>query len=312
MIYRVRHITHYEYEKPVSLSYNRAYLLPRNTTYQRCVSSSINISPSDTVGQERCDYFGNRAYFFSLERPHSELLIDISSDIRIQESKYGLEGKLNFGQGITCSQALLALQQGRDTALLDAREFVMDSPMVMSSDGLRNYAATSFYPDRPLLAAVRELNQRIHSDFTYDPESTSIATPLAEVLLKRRGVCQDFAQLAIGCLRSLGFPARYVSGYLETFPPPGQKKLVGSDASHAWFSVYIPGEGWFEFDPTNNNMPAEHHITTAWGRDYADVSPLSGVFFDGGKSQKLKVSVDVSRIETDLTQWNNTIQLTGL
>lgn len=299
MIYRVRHITHYEYEKPVTLSYNRAYLLPRNTTYQRCVSSTINIFPLDTLGREHYDYFGNRAYFFSLEQAHSELRIDISSDIRIREDKYGLEGKLNFEQGVTCSQALQALQQGNEATLLDAREFVMNSPMVIASQGLREYAAVSFTPERPLLSAVRELTQRIYNDFTYCPESTSIATPLAEVLLKKRGVCQDFAQLAIGCLRSLGFPARYISGYLETMPPPGKEKLVGSDASHAWFAAYIPGEGWFEFDPTNNNMPAEHHITTAWGRDYGDVSPLRGVFFDGGKSQKLKVSVDVSRIETD-------------
>ncbi|PKH03709.1 transglutaminase [Psychromonas sp. MB-3u-54] len=299
MIYRVRHITHYEYEKPVTLSYNRAYLLPRNTTYQHCMSSTINISPGDTAGQERYDYFGNRVYFFSLELPHNELIIDISSDIQIKEKKYGLEGKLNFDQGVTCSQALQALHQGGDAALLDAREFVLDSPMIISSAGLREYAAVSFHFKRTLLSAVRELNQRIYADFTYDPESTIIATPLAEVLLNKRGVCQDFAQLAIGCLRSLGFPARYISGYLETFPPPGQEKMLGSGASHAWFSVYIPGEGWFEFDPTNNNIPAEHHITTAWGRDYGDVSPLRGVFFDGGKNQKLNVSVDVSRIETD-------------
>lgn len=312
MIYRVRHITHYEYEKPVTLSFNRAYLLPRDTPYQRCASSTINISPSGTPGQERRDYFGNRVYFFSLERPHDELLIDISSDIHIQESKYGLEGKLNFDQGVTCSEALQALQQGNEVTLLDAREFVMDSPMIISSPELRDYASLLFAPNRTLLSAVRELTEKIFTDFTYDPESTNIATPLAEVLVKKRGVCQDFAQLAIGCLRSLGFPARYISGYLETFPPPGQKKLVGSDASHAWFSVYIPGEGWFEFDPTNNNMPAEHHITTAWGRDYGDVSPLRGIFFDGGKSQKLKVSVDVSRIEMDSSQQNSEAELVGL
>jgi len=167
--------------------------------------------------------------------------------------------------------------------------------MIKTASSLHEYARSSFASNRPLLSAVRELTERIYTDFTYDPESTSIATPLDEVLQNKRGVCQDFAHLAIGCLRSLGFPARYVSGYLETLPPPGQEKLVGSDASHAWFAVFSPGEGWFEFDPTNNNMPAEHHITTAWGRDYGDVSPLKGVFFDGGKSQKLTVSVDVSR-----------------
>lgn len=297
MIYRIRHLTHYEYEKPVTLCYNRAYLLPRDTHYQTCLNSSILITPSSIQGQQRLDYFGNKAYYFSLEQPHRELLIDVTSEIRVHDQKYARECDLNLDFGTTCGQALIVLQQSRDLEALEAREFCLDSPMIKVSPALREYARSSFNRDRPLLSAVRELTHRIYSEFTYDPESTSISTPLAEVLNNKRGVCQDFAHLAIGCLRSLGFPARYISGYLETLPPSGQQKLVGSDASHAWFSVYSPGEGWFEFDPTNDNMPAEHHITTAWGRDYGDVSPLKGVFFDGGKSQKLKVSVDVSRIE---------------
>lgn len=146
---------------------------------------------------------------------------------------------------------------------------------------------------------MRELTSRIHQDFKYDPGFSTVATPLHEVLEHRRGVCQDFAHLAIGCLRSLGFAARYVSGYLETLPPPGQPKLVGSDASHAWFAVYSPGEGWFEFDPTNDNMPTEQHITTAQGRDYSDVTPLRGVIFDGGSQQQLEVSVDVTALAED-------------
>lgn len=297
MIYRIRHITHYEYEKPVTLCYNRAYLLPRDTDYQSCTESQIQISPAHTLGQQRIDYFGNKAYFFSLEQPHRELKIDVTSVIRVHESKYARECELDLDFGNTCGQALIALQESRELPVLEAREFVLNSPMIKTAASLREYARASFGSNRPLLSAVRELTDRIYTDFTYDPESTSIATPLDEVLQNKRGVCQDFAHLAIGCLRSLGFPARYVSGYLETLPPPGQEKLVGSDASHAWFAVFSPGEGWFEFDPTNNNMPAEHHITTAWGRDYGDVSPLKGVFFDGGKSQKLSVSVDVSRLQ---------------
>tara|TARA_R110002167_G_C12623390_1_gene646961 strand:+ start:552 stop:1481 length:930 start_codon:yes stop_codon:yes gene_type:complete len=297
MIYRIRHLTHYEYEQPVTLCYNRAYLLLRDSHYQTCLSSHILISPGHTQGQQRLDYFGNKAYYFSLEQPHTELQIDVTSEIRVHDIKYARERDLDLDFGTTCGQALIALQQSRDLETLEAREFCLDSPMIKVSPSLREYARVLFNRDRPLLSAVRELTHRIFTEFTYDPASTSISTPLAEVLSNKRGVCQDFAHLAIGCLRSLGFPARYISGYLETLPPPGQQKQVGSDASHAWFAVYSPGEGWFEFDPTNDNMPAEHHITTAWGRDYGDVSPLKGVFFDGGKSQKLTVSVDVSRIQ---------------
>jgi len=297
VIYRIRHVTHYEYEKPVTLCYNQAYLLPRDTDYQECVSSTIRVTPTHTTGQRRIDYFGNNAYFFSLEQPHRELKVEVVSKIRIHDEKFAHERDQELDLGITCGRALVALQERRDMDALEAREFVLDSRMVKAAASLREYASPSFNRERPLLSAVRDLTHRIYNDFTYDPESTSIATPLAEVLLKKRGVCQDFAHFAIGCLRSLGFPARYVSGYLETLPPPGQEKLVGSDASHAWFAVYSPGEGWFEFDPTNNNMPAEHHITTAWGRDYGDVSPLKGLFFDGGQSQKLSVSVDVRRIQ---------------
>ncbi len=297
MIYRIRHITHYEYDKPVTLCYNRAYLLPRDTDYQTCLSSSIQVLPVPVQGQQRLDYFNNKAYYFSLEQPHQELQIDVTTEIRVHDEKYARERDLNLDFGTTCGQALIQLQQSKALDVLEAREFILDSPMVKTAAALREYARASFNRDRPLLSAVRELTHRIFTEFTYDPQSTNISTPLAEVLSNKRGVCQDFAHLAIGCLRSFGFPARYVSGYLETLPPPGQEKLVGSDASHAWFAVYSPGEGWFEFDPTNNNMPAENHITTAWGRDYGDVSPLKGVFFDGGKSQKLKVSVDVSRLQ---------------
>jgi transglutaminase-like putative cysteine protease len=298
MIYSIRHVTHYEYQKPVSLCYNLAYLLPRETDYQTCLTSSIQINPLQTVGRRRLDYFGNQAYHFSLEKPHRELIVDVQSEIRVHDAKYSHERDLDLDLGMTCGNALMRLQQSRDMADLEAREFILDSPMIRASTPLREYARTSFNRDRPLLSAVRELTHRIYEEFTYDPSSTSISTPLAEVLRSKRGVCQDFAHFAVGCLRSMGFPARYVSGYLETLPPPGKIKLVGSDASHAWFAVYSPGEGWFEFDPTNDNMPAENHITTAWGRDFGDVSPIKGVFFDGGKSQKLTVSVDVNRKET--------------
>lgn len=292
MIYRIRHITRYEYENPVSQCFNKAHLLPRDTTSQRCLDSLVNISPRPDWLSERTDYFGNRYCYFMLQEPHRSLEIDITSRIDVTPGQP--ENALDLGCSIT--EALANIETDKDEATLLAREYLLDSPMIRASQPLREYAAPSFTPDRTLLSAVRDLTQRIFEDFTYDPEFSTIATPLHDVLKHKRGVCQDFAHLAIGCLRALGYPARYISGYLETLPPPGQKKLVGADASHAWFSVYSPGDGWFEFDPTNNNMPAGQHIVTAWGRDYADVTPLRGIIFDGGGSQTLEVSVDVARL----------------
>ena len=164
---------------------------------------------------------------------------------------------------------------------------------MVATPAFREYAAPSFPLGRPLLEAMADLNRRIHQEFTYDPHFTTVATPLNQVLTEQRGVCQDFAHLAMACLRAWGLAARYVSGYLETLPPPGQPRLIGADASHAWLAVYVPGVGWAEFDPTNDCMPGEQHITLAWGRDYGDVAPLKGVMTGGG-SHSLEVSVDVA------------------
>lgn len=293
MNYRIRHVTRYHYGQPVVLCYNQAHLEPRDTERQRCLDTRVSISPAPaTVGRHR-DYFGNRCCNFSVHGKHKELAITVVSrvDVRAAED----EPELDLG-GNSCADALAQLYRNRDETTLLAREFALNSPMVAAAAGLRAYAAPSFADARPLRKCVRELSHRIFSDFVYDPTFSTLATPLDEVLAHRRGVCQDFAHLAIGCLRSLGFPARYVSGYLETQPAPGQRKLVGSDASHAWFAVYSPGEGWFEFDPTNDTIPGGQHITTAWGRDYSDVSPLRGVIFEGGGAQVLTVSVDVQRL----------------
>jgi len=193
-------------------------------------------------------------------------------------------------------EEILAKLAGTDPELpLDVRELALPSPMVQPSAALRAFAEPSFTPGRPILEAAADLSRRIHREFTYDQEFSTIATPLAEVLERRRGVCQDFAHLAIGCLRALGLPARYVSGYVETVKHPDEPRTVGADASHAWFSAYAPGFGWFDFDPTNDQIPPRQHITTAWGRDYADVTPLKGVLFGGG-DHTLEVSVDVTRV----------------
>ncbi len=292
MKYRIRHITEYLYADTVSHCYNLAHLTPRNSLRQKCVWNDIRIDPPTSIRAKHEDYFGNIAYHFEIQQPHKKLVITSTSEVETgpQNSAPHLD------IGITCADALQLLETDRTPDLLLAREFLYDSPMIKPSQALREYAEPSFHNERSLLSAVMELTQRIYSDFTYCQESTTVATPLHEVLENRRGVCQDFAHLQIACLRAMGFPAKYVSGYIETLPAPGKVKLVGSDASHAWISVYSPTEGWVEFDPTNNCVAAEQHIITAWGRDYFDVTPLRGIIFGGGEKPVLNISVDVARI----------------
>ena len=292
MKYIVRHTTSYKYALSVSNCYNIAYVLPRNTVTQQVDALDIKISPLATTHNTHTDNFGNQFLQFSIEKDHQELELSITSNIEVRD----WEANINLDFGNPCSYVKYLLENTKSIDCINAREFMLDSLMVQSQQYLADYAQPFFTPDRPFLSAVMELTQQIFKDFTYDPEFSDIATPLAEVFKHKRGVCQDFAHLAIGCLRSLGYPARYVSGYLETLPPPGEEKLIGADATHAWFAVYSPGEGWFEFDPTNNKVTGEQHITTAWGRDYSDVTPLKGVIFGGGHSPQLFVSVDVQRV----------------
>ncbi|WP_295877748.1 transglutaminase family protein [uncultured Zhongshania sp.] len=292
MKYRVRHSTRYEYADQVNQGYNVAYLIPRECNGQRVNYSDIRIIPAPTSRIKRVDYFGNVVCHFTVERPHKSLEVIVDSEVEIAPS----EPRLLSG-GITCAEVLAALSAGSGKEDMSATEFCFDSPMISIAPQLADFGRDLFNPNRPFLEAVSALNSRIFKDFKYDPGFSTVATPLDEVLKNRRGVCQDFAHLAIGVLRSLGFSARYVSGYLETLPPPGQVKMQGADASHAWFAVYIPGDEWQDFDPTNDVMPADQHITTAWGRDYSDVTPLKGVVFGGGGKQILSVAVDVARVE---------------
>ncbi len=289
MIYTIRHTTVYDYASPVSQCYNVAHVLPRDTPRQRCLYAQLDINPRPNFQSERIDYFGNRCNHFNIEHSHRSLEVTSISRVNVAPPIQNL----NLDFGITCEQARHSMQRSTPDAL-EAVEFLYPSPLVRATEEIAAYAAPSFAGDRPLLSAVEELNRRIYTDFTYEPGATDVSTPLHTVMRERRGVCQDFAHLAVACLRSQGFAARYVSGYLETLPPPGQDKLIGSDATHAWFAIYSPGEGWFEFDPTNNLIVGEQHITTAWGRDYADVTPLQGVVF-GESEQTLTVQVDVSR-----------------
>jgi transglutaminase-like putative cysteine protease len=292
MIYRITHNTRYIYMDTVSQCYSLVHLLPRNTFYQRCNSAFIQVNPLPAIGTDRTDYFGNHTYHFSVQYPHTILEVTARSEVEILSQRQSMS--LDFGA--TCADVGLMLYNPDNEENVVAREFLLNSPMVQASPALADYARPSFSDQRPFFSCVRDLTERIYRDFTYDPRFTEVATPLEDVLQHRRGVCQDFAHLAIGCLRSMGYPARYVSGYLETEPPPGTPRLEGADASHAWFSAYSPAEGWADFDPTNNLMAMEQHITTAWGRDYSDVTPMKGSVLGGGSSHQLEVSVDVERL----------------
>jgi transglutaminase-like putative cysteine protease len=292
MKYRVTHSTKYSYNKNVTLCHNIAHLLPRNTRNQTCVLSELQINPMPSNVNEWADLFGNRQASFSIQDPHKELTVTAISEVEVVPT-YSLLGKVF---PVSWEQAVEHLRTTSDPEVLDARLYVLESDFIDFIPEVAKYSKPSFTSGRPLVEAVEDLMHRIYKDFTYDPGFSTIATPLREVLEHRKGVCQDFAHLAIACLRMQGQAARYVSGYLETIPPEGKEKLVGADASHAWFSVYVPYQGWIDFDPTNAKIPEEQHITVAWGRDYSDVAPLKGVIFGGGDENKLDVAVDVERI----------------
>lgn len=293
MKYRVRHTTTYDYNAPVTLCYNMAHLLPRDTERQRCLNRRIQVHPSPTYQREGVDYFGNPTFYFSIQEPHQKLTIDVVSYFDIQLPNWANSAEQH---PLTCGELRAIISVAQTPALRKAKEYCLDSEQIFTSDILRDFAQPFFLDEQPLLMAVKAFTHHIFSEFTFDPSATDVTTPPEQVLKEKRGVCQDFAHLAIGCLRSVGIPARYMSGYIETLPPPGQEKMIGADASHAWFAVYVPELGWVEFDPTNNMIPTEQHIVTGWGRDYADVTPLQGVIFDGGDSQSLSVAVDVSRL----------------
>lgn len=292
MRYQITHTTEYNYERPVNACHNEAHLIPRNFPRQDCLSHQIQVDPFAPDYRERTDFFGNRVVNFSIQQPHNQLTVTATSEVVVQAEK----AQLDFYQDISWESVCERLHAASEAENLEARQYLLDSPLVVSTPELAEYAAPSFVHGESLLHSVHNLMERIHVDFSYDPHFTTISTPLDEVLRHRRGVCQDFAHLAIGCLRAQGIPARYVSGYVETLPPPGQSRLIGADASHAWFSVYVPEVGWLDFDPTNNQMPMDRHITLAWGRDYYDVTPMKGVVFGGG-GHDVNVSVDVHNLD---------------
>ncbi|MCY3679956.1 MAG: transglutaminase family protein [Gemmatimonadetes bacterium] len=294
MNYRITHQSHYEYAETVSLSHNQARLNPRSFFNQTCLNSHITINPQPAFFRERKDFFGNRTAYFSIEQSHNILSVTAESDVHIVS-------QTQLTSDMPWETVCHILKTTTDPDLLSVRQFVLDSPKATTVPELIKYAEPSFSKDRPFIEAVSDLTQRIYSDFEYVPGFTTISTPLSDVFKHRKGVCQDFAHLAIGCLRAMGLAARYISGYLETLPSPDTEHLIGADASHAWFSVYLPNHGWIDFDPTNNLIPGDdRHITLAWGRDFADVTPLKGVVLGGGQ-HALTVSVTVEPIEGKFT-----------
>ena len=290
MNFRVVHRTQYRYKAPVSRCRNEAHLRPRDTDRQHCLANDVAVEPAPVSWTERTDFFGNSVANFAVDGPFDELVVTSTSDVAV-----AVREPLP-AVGPVWEQARQVLNSELTSDMLAARQYCFDSPLVPPSSKLRQYAEPSFRPGRGLVDAVAELTDRIIHDFAYDPGFTTVTTPLDEVLRFRRGVCQDFAHLAIGCLRAVGLSARYVSGYLETAPPPGKERLVGADASHAWAAVFVPGWGWLDIDPTNDRAVGSSYVTTAWGRDYSDVSPLKGIVFGGGDSHTLEVSVDVTRV----------------
>lgn len=288
--YHVQHVTRYDYATPVTLSQQMLHLTPRPLPWQQCETHALALEPQAAEYVEREDFFGNRIVQFAVRTAHTELRVSADSTVHLRARWEGLE--------VESSPAWETVRERlRDVTrppLLDPSQYLFESPHVELAPALTRYAGKSFPAQRPLLAGARDLMQRVYQDFEFDAEATTVATPLAEVMALKRGVCQDFAHLMIGCLRALGLSARYVSGYILTEPPPGLPRLAGADASHAWVSVFCPQSGWVDFDPTNNLLPDLEHITVAWGRDFSDVTPMRGVILGGGGEQELDVSVTVT------------------
>ena len=280
---RVEHHTRYAYTEKVSLSYHQAMLEPRDSARQRVASTNLRVEPPVLVAARRLDYFGNRVAVFEIDSGHETLDVVATSEIDMDRLD-----PPELAASFPLEEITRRLRKPEDDALLTASEYPASSPLVPKKKELAALARPHFPPGRPYLEGVHGLMEQIHAEFRYDPEVTSVSTPIDDVLLYKHGVCQDFAHVMIGCLRSLGGPARYVSGYLV--PLPG---VVGAQASHAWVSAYCPHLGWVDFDPTNNVVPTDGHVTLAWGRDFGDVSPLRGVVYGGGE-HTVHVAVEIA------------------
>ena len=291
MRYHIRHSTEYTYQDKVSTAHNRLCLVPLNLAEQECISTDVKISPTPDELTYRTDFFGNTLLFISIYQEHSHLEV-------ISESVVNLENRKNPDKAIQSTTRWmdsLVNVSNQDTIDAEIVQYILPSFHIPYSPAIKNFARDCFQPDATLWHGCIAFMQKIFKSIEFKPGFTTVNTPVEEVLESRKGVCQDFAHLMIASLRNMGLPARYVSGYIETVPPPGKEKLVGSDASHAWVAVHFPEIGWVEFDPTNNLLPSSHHTVVAFGRDYFDVAPIKGIIFSSGK-QNISVKVDVSRV----------------
>ena len=286
MIYDISHRTTVSYASPVTISQQLLHLAPRATPNQILRNFSLLVEPAPTASTDGVDFFGNPTTYLTLDEAHERLTIVASSRMEIS-----LPSIPNPSDTMAWERVRATLVDSPDAQSLDAHQFAFDSAFTTSREAF-DYARASFQTGRPVLEAAIDLTSRIFGDFKYEGGVTDINTPVDKVFADRRGVCQDFAHLQIACLRALGLPARYVSGYLRTHPPEGQERRIGADASHAWLSIWVPEAGWIDLDPTNDMIPRDEHITIAWGRDYGDVSPINGMMIGGG-DQRVEVAVDV-------------------
>ncbi|NNF54912.1 MAG: transglutaminase family protein [Acidimicrobiales bacterium] len=296
--FAVTHTTTYRYQSTVSSSYGQACLLPRSSPEQSVISAALTVQPQPAHMTTRVDAFGNLVSYIEVREPHQLLEVTATSEVDI------VRPQIQFLPAVqeSLAEARRKLVELEAVERVEAARFLTASSRVPLDDQVRNYALASIVEDRPVFDFIRNLTERINSDFTFDSSATTVTSTIADLFERGGGVCQDFAHLAVGCLRSAGLPARYVSGYLETFPPAGQPKLIGADVSHAWAAVLIPGAGWVNCDPTNNQFADDRYVTTAWGRDYDDVTPVKGVIYSNGGMTQLSVSVDVHRIVPDQQQ----------
>ena len=290
--YRIKHHTQYQYTEPVAICQNQLRMMPSNRTQALsridCHHVETSITPEPDVVGLHDDYYGNRVYYFSIESLHRQLDVSVQSELTIHTKSWP-----HTDQQTSWQQVVGQVRDASDPRWHSIQEFCFDSPRIRRSEKFRQYALKSFGKDRDLAEAATELTNRIHADFKYDTKATDVHTPTERAFEQRAGVCQDFAHIQVACLRSIGVPAMYVSGYLRTMPAPGKEPLVGSDESHAWVSVYMGSQlGWVDLDPTNACRCEVNHIPVCIGRDYSEVSPMRGVVLGGGKTT-LQVSVDV-------------------
>jgi transglutaminase-like putative cysteine protease len=293
VLYEVSHRTTYRYSIPVTFSQHLIHLSPRRCPHQTCHRTALIVLPTPTHHGQDNDYFGNPTSHITLQHQHRELILHAKSVIEVMPRP-----SPDPGRSTPWNEVYPRLFDDTSNEGLEALQYAFETPKTRVSQAIRGYALSCFPPGRPLLEGVLELTGRIHHEFRYDPTATTVSTPVEEVFQARRGVCQDFAHLQLACLRALRLPARYVSGYLLTRAPEGKEKLVGADASHAWLSVWCPDQGWVDVDPTNNLVVSVEHVTVAWGRDYGDVSPVSGAIFGGG-AHTVQVAVDVMPLDRE-------------